>query len=193
MPLFIHGDGSHTRRYLFAGDAVSAFDTILHKGEIGQIYNVDSRDEISNLDLARRLLAMFGIEETQAWIQYTRDRPFNDRRYAVDGSKLRKLGWNQRVSFADGLAVSVDWYCKFSDWWGPIENTLLSAFPVVQSGHVIDPDESRETETEVDVGAKDDHIANALPAAAKGATAAVASNGISGVGKKRKADMITEE
>ena len=80
MPLFIHGDGKHTRRYLYAGDAASAFDTILHKGEIGQIYNVDSRDEMSNLELAGKLLGMFGFENTEHWIQHTRDRPFNDRR-----------------------------------------------------------------------------------------------------------------
>lgn len=84
------------------------------------------------------------------------------------------------------------WYCKFSGWWGPIENTLLSAFPVVQSGHVMDPDESRKTEKEVDVGAKDDRFENALPTAAKEATAGVAPNGISGVGKKSKADMMSE-
>jgi dTDP-glucose 4,6-dehydratase len=185
MPLFIHGDGSHTRRYLFAGDAASAFDTILHRGEFGQIYNVDSRDEISNLDLAKRLLGMFGISDIQGWIQYTRDRPFNDCRYAVDGTKLRQLGWKQNVSFAEGLGATMDWYCKFSNWWGPIDNTLLSPFPVVQSGHVIDPVESEKGEQEVDVGARDDRIAKAAPVAA--------SNGISGVGKKRKADMMTRD
>lgn len=185
MPLFIHGDGSHTRRFLYAGDAASAFDTILHRGEIGQIYNVDSRDEISNIDLAKRLLGVFDIADTQAWIQHTRDRPFNDRRYAVDGTKLRELGWTQRTSFAEGLANTVDWYRKFSGWWGPIENTLLSAFPVVQSGHVISPGESRKTENEVDVGAKDDQLADAV--------LAFPCNGISGVGKKRKADMMTRE
>lgn len=185
MPLFIHGDGSHTRRFLFAGDAASAFDTVLHKGEIGQTYNVDSRDEISNLDLAKRLLGMFGISDTASWIQHTRDRPFNDSRYAVDGAKLRELGWKQHVSFADGLAATVDWYCKFSSWWGPIENTLLSAFPVVQSGHVVGPEESKEIQKEVDVGAQDDRQPPAMPAPP--------TNGISGVGKKRKADMITKK
>ena len=185
MALFIHGDGSHTRRFLYAGDAASAFDTILHRGEIGQIYNVDSRDEISNIDLAKRLLKVFGITDTQAWIQYTRDRPFNDRRYAVDGTKLRDLGWTQRVSFAEGLNTTVEWYKSFSEWWGPVENTLLSAFPVVQSGHVIRPEENLKTESEVDVGAKDDRVADRI--------AAPPCNGISGVGKKRKADLMTRD
>ena len=137
MPLFLHGNGRHTRRYLYAGDAVDAFDTIMHKGEIGQIYNVDSRDELSNLEVAQKLLKMFGFDDTEAWIQYTRDRQFNDRRYAVDGTKLRKLGWTQSVSLDEGLKETVAWYAKFSSWWGPIDNTLLSPFPVVRGDHVI--------------------------------------------------------
>ena len=142
MPLFIHGDGKHSRRYLYAGDAADAFDTILHKGEIGQIYNVDSRDELSNFEVAEKLLSMFGIEDKDTWIQHTRDRQFNDRRYAVDGTKLRDLGWKQGVSLDDGLKATADWYSKFSGWWGTIDNTLLSPFPVVQGDHVVGPEVS---------------------------------------------------
>ncbi len=101
QPVVLHGDGSPTRRYLFAGDAADAFDTILHKGQLGHIYNVGSYDEISNFDLSGKLLAEIGIphgtpEEFKKWVKYTHDRPFNDHRYAVDGTKLRQLGWDQR-------------------------------------------------------------------------------------------------
>ncbi|CAK7273631.1 hypothetical protein SEPCBS57363_005748 [Sporothrix epigloea] len=135
-PVVLHGDGSPTRRYLFAGDAADAFDTILHKGEIGHVYNVGSYDEISNLDLCSHLLKQVGIkhdtpEEFKKWVKYTHDRPFNDHRYAVDGTKLRKLGWEQKTSFADGLRVTVDWYKRFGEhWWGNI-GKVLSPFPVV--------------------------------------------------------------
>lgn len=142
MPLFLHGDGKHTRRYLYAGDAADAFDTILHKGEIGQIYNVDSRDEMSNLEVAKKLLSMFQFTDNDEWIQHTRDRQFNDRRYAVDGTKLRELGWTQQVSLEDGLAATKEWYSKFSAWWGPIDNTLLSPFPVLRGDHVVGPEVS---------------------------------------------------
>ncbi|RMY85657.1 hypothetical protein D0861_06324 [Hortaea werneckii] len=135
-PLWIHGDGQHTRRYLFAGDAADAFDTILHRGETGQIYNVDSRDEISNLDLAGKLLAAFHVKDTAGCIEHTRDRPFNDRRYAVDGTKLRQLGWKQSVSFEEGLAMTVDWYKEFSSWWGSID-AILSPFPVVNGDSIM--------------------------------------------------------
>ena len=142
QPVVLHGDGSPTRRYLFAGDAADAFDTILHKGQLGQIYNVGSYDEISNLDLCERLLAEMGIqhatqEEFGRWVKYTHDRPFNDHRYAVDGTKLRQLGWEQKTSFADGLRVTVDWYRRFGErWWGDISK-VLSPFPIVAGAEVL--------------------------------------------------------
>ncbi|KAF2218088.1 hypothetical protein CERZMDRAFT_92707 [Cercospora zeae-maydis SCOH1-5] len=127
-PLFIHGKGDNSRRYLYAGDAADAFDTILHRGSMGEIYNVDSKDEIENLDLAKKLCKAFGVEDWEKHIQYTRDRPFNDCRYAVNGDKLAQLGWKQKVSFEDGLARCVEWYQKYSTWWGDIDS-ILTPFP----------------------------------------------------------------
>jgi dTDP-D-glucose 4,6-dehydratase len=141
-PLVLHGDGSPTRRYLFAGDAADAFDTILHKGAIGHIYNVGSYDEISNISLCSKLLACMDIphstqEELHKWIKHTHDRPFNDRRYAVDGTKLRQLGWDQKTSFEKGLAITVDWYKKFGEqWWGDITK-VLTPFPEVAGKRVV--------------------------------------------------------
>ncbi|KAK0673907.1 putative rhamnose biosynthetic enzyme [Cercophora samala] len=141
-PVVLHGDGSPTRRYLFAGDAADAFDTILHKGQLGQIYNVGSYDEISNLSLCGKLLDEMGIphgtpEEFTRWVKYTHDRPFNDHRYAVDGTKLRQLGWDQKTSFEEGLRITVDWYRRFGEeWWGDISK-VLSPFPVVTGMEVV--------------------------------------------------------
>ncbi|KAL8664041.1 MAG: hypothetical protein Q9202_003333 [Teloschistes flavicans] len=129
----LHGDGKHTRRYLFAGDAADAFDTILHKGLIGQIYNVGSADEISNLTLCSKLLKEFGLPESNDWISHSQDRPFNDRRYAVNGQKLRDLGWQQNTPFDKGLKMTVEWYRKYGErWWGNIDDTL-GTFPVIKS------------------------------------------------------------
>lgn len=136
-PVVLHGDGSPTRRYLFAGDAADAFDTILHRGTLGHVYNVGSYDEISNMELCSKLLKELGIPgESKAdfdkWVKYTHDRPFNDHRYAVDGTKLRKLGWDQKTPFAAGLKITVDWYKQFGEkWWGDISN-VLTPFPVVK-------------------------------------------------------------
>ena len=131
----LHGDGSPTRRYLFAGDAADAFDTIFHKGQIGQIYNIGSRDEISNKDLCGYLLDQFNIPQTEFddHVEHTHDRPFNDMRYAVDQEKLANLGWVQKTSFADGLRLTVDWYRQFGEtWWGDISN-YLNPFPLTKN------------------------------------------------------------
>lgn len=142
QPVVLHGDGRPTRRYLYAGDAAEAFDTILHNGHIGQIYNVGSLDEVSNLELCSKLLDVMNIphdttEEFRRWVKYTHDRPFNDRRYAVDASKLRKLGWQQRTTFDDGLRTTVEWYLKFGEtWWGDITH-VLTPFPVVTEGQIV--------------------------------------------------------
>ncbi|EMD62923.1 hypothetical protein COCSADRAFT_119751 [Bipolaris sorokiniana ND90Pr] len=139
--LLLHGDGSPTRRYLYAGDIVDALDTILHKGDIGQIYNIASKDEISNTEICYRLLDNFGIprdtkSEITQWIQYTEDRPFNDQRYATDGSKLAALGWQPKTNFDEGLRITVDWYRRFGEmWWGDISRVLTS-FPVVTGNEI---------------------------------------------------------
>lgn len=74
--------------------------------------------------------------EFTKWVKYTHDRPFNDHRYAVDGTKLRQLGWEQKTSFKDGLKATVEWYRLFGErWWGDISK-VLSPFPVVE-GRVV--------------------------------------------------------
>ena len=140
----LHGDGKHTRRYLFAGDAADAFDTILHKGVIGQIYNVGSTDEISNIDLCKLLLSEFGRdpEDFDSWVKHTVDRPFNDRRYAVDATKLKNLGWKQKTTFAEGLKTTVEWYKRFGEaWWGNIDKVLVP-FPVVKDSELVEHETS---------------------------------------------------
>lgn len=76
-----------------------------------------------------------GIDDNEAefekWVKYTHDRPFNDRRYAIDDAKLRKLGWTQQTALVDGLKLTVDWYKQFGGkWWGEIE-PALSPFPII--------------------------------------------------------------
>jgi hypothetical protein len=94
--------------------------------------------KVSNLQLAEKLLGLFDLTDKAAWILHTRDRKFNDRRYAVDGSKLHALGWKQRTSFDAALRMTVDWYGKFANWFGDIEG-VLTAHPVVKGDHVVQP------------------------------------------------------
>lgn len=89
------------------------------------------------MDLCVRLLKEMGLPndgkaDFDKWVKYTHDRPFNDHRYAVDGTKLRKLGWDQKTPFEAGLKITVNWYRQFGEkWWGDIGN-VLSPFPIVK-------------------------------------------------------------
>lgn len=126
----LHGSGQHTRRYLYAGDAADAFDTVLHKGEDGHVYNIGSEDEVSNVQLAGLLMEQFGLDGgmVEGRVVRGQDRPFNDTRYAIDGSRLRKLGWEQRTSLQEGLRRTVEWYTeegRGERWWGDIGDRLL--------------------------------------------------------------------
>lgn len=120
LPLPLHGHGGNTRHYLYAGDAADAFDCILHNGVPGEVYNVESGDEVGNLELAHRMLDIFDIPEADhaKWINHTIDRPFNDSRYFVNATKLRSLGWRQKMRFDEGLPTTVAWYRRWGrEWW----------------------------------------------------------------------------
>lgn len=129
-PLTIQGSGLNVRRYLYGADAADGFDTLLHKGVVGEPYNLNSAFAVSNLEVAVRMLELFNYSPQNdfrhrlAWIA---DRPFNDHDYRVNGSKLEALGWHQRVSFAEGLRATVDWYSKnMHSWWPDVTKTISS-------------------------------------------------------------------
>ena len=120
-PLTIQGSGLNSRRYLYSADAADAFDTILHKGAIGEAYNIGSAFETTNLDVAVRMMQLFGYSpkaDFQSQLSYVEDRPFNDYDYCVDGSKLQCLGWRQQTPFETGLAATIGWYRRnIHAWW----------------------------------------------------------------------------
>jgi dTDP-glucose 4,6-dehydratase len=102
----IQGDGSVLRAFLHVSDTVRAFDIILSKGEIGQIYNIgcDTGMEYSIMDVARILIKLIkNTDNYYQWIEYIDDRPFNDARYYISNQKLKDLGWDIRMGFMDGL------------------------------------------------------------------------------------------
>ncbi|ORX55617.1 putative DTDP-glucose 4,6-dehydratase [Hesseltinella vesiculosa] len=133
---YIHGDGRNSRKYLYAADVADALDVIFHKGKVGETYNIGSAFEISNLELAKRLIRIFGVAEAElpSHLEFVADRAFNDQRYAVDYTKLDGLGWRPRMPFDEGLRKTIEWYRNRTDeWWGDISSALvphpLKAFP----------------------------------------------------------------
>jgi UDP-glucose 4,6-dehydratase len=127
MQLTLHGDGSNTRNFLYVTDVASAFDVIMHKGTPGHVYNVGGKNEISNLNVAKELLKMFGREkEEDKWITFVGDRQFNDLRYTINSDKLHSLGWKEEVSWEEGMKTTVEWYKKFTGRYGNIDEALVA-------------------------------------------------------------------
>jgi dTDP-glucose 4,6-dehydratase len=117
--LTLHGDGNNRRRYLAAEDFAEALVLLLNKGVVGDIYNVGSEDEFSNLQIAEMICAHFGLEPKRN-IRLVDDRPFNDSRYSVDFSKISKLGWKPKRPLKDSLPDVLGWYEKNKDQYASI-------------------------------------------------------------------------
>lgn len=134
LPLTLHGSGDNTRNYLYVEDVARAFEIILHKGKVGEIYNIGGDNELSNIQVARKLLSLMGVSEREGgeeaavakYIVKVADRPFNDLRYPLDCSKLLELGWREEMAWERGLKATVDWYKRFSGNWGEVEAALVA-------------------------------------------------------------------
>jgi len=127
IPLTIHGDGTNTRNFLYVTDVASAFDIIMHKGEVGHVYNIGGQNEVPNIQVARDLLKVFGKEkEEEKWINHVSDRKFNDLRYTINSEKLHELGWKEEYTWEKGLKETVEWYTTHEDRYGNIDAALLA-------------------------------------------------------------------
>lgn len=131
-PCPLHGDGSNRRSFLHVQDVVSAFDHILRKGKLGEVYNIGSSYEVSNKEVLLMLLDTFGITDKKSYINYVSDRAFNDFRYHIDTIALEALGWRQKISFEEGIKLTKQWYLANPNWWIQVENAL-KAHPFAQS------------------------------------------------------------
>jgi len=120
LPLPLYGDGRQVRDWLYVGDHCAALDLVLHKGTEGDVYNVGGGHELENVALTRRILALCG--KPDSLIRPVTDRPGHDRRYAVDTSKLRAMGWQPAHRFDDALAATVRWYRENPEWWRPLKS-----------------------------------------------------------------------
>ena len=111
----LYGDGLNRRDWLYVLDNCRAIDLILHKGERGGIYNIGSGNEITNAALTKKILKL--MKKPGSFIQYVKDRPGHDRRYALDSAKLKSLGFRPEFTFSRALGLVVDWYRNNPHWW----------------------------------------------------------------------------
>jgi UDP-glucose 4,6-dehydratase len=124
LPLPIHGDGSNVRSYLYCEDVAEAFEVVLHKGEVGHVYNIGTLKERRVIDVAMDICTLFGLD-TEKVIRFVENRPFNDQRYFLDDQKLKRLGWAERTSWEEGLKKTIEWYTTNPDYWGDVAGALL--------------------------------------------------------------------
>ena len=116
----VYGDGLNVRDWLYVYDHCEAIDEVLHKGRIGQVYNIGGHNEKTNLEITHLILDAMGKDESS--IEYVEDRLGHDRRYAISNDKITsELGWKPSVTFEQGIKMTIDWYLKNQDWIRHIE------------------------------------------------------------------------
>ena len=120
LSLPLYGDGLNERDWLHVSDHCRAIDLLIDRGVSGEVYNIGGGNGVRNLDLTNRILELTG--RPASLINPVADRPGHDRRYSLNTEKLQALGWKPQVSFADGLADTVEWYRSNEAWWRPIKN-----------------------------------------------------------------------
>ena len=112
----VYGNGQNVRDWLHVEDHCAAIDLIVHKGKVGEIYNVGGHNERTNLQVVKSILKALGKDESL--ITYVKDRPGHDLRYAIDPTKLEKeLGWKPKYNFDTGIAQTIQWYLDNRYWW----------------------------------------------------------------------------
>ncbi len=115
----VYGKGENVRDWLYVEDHCKAIDLIIHKGRVGEVYNIGGHNEMKNIDIVKIICRLLGKSEDL--ITYVADRKGHDMRYAIDPAKIHaELGWLPETKFADGIRKTVDWYLDNRKWWEDI-------------------------------------------------------------------------
>ena len=120
QPLPVYGDGRQIRDWLWVEDHCAGIEAVLRKGEPGEVYNVGGDDERENVEIVEHILRLTGADPSL--VRHVEDRAGHDRRYSLDTSKLRGLGWRPEKRFEDGIAETIAWYLANRAWWEPIKS-----------------------------------------------------------------------
>ena len=116
----VYGDGLNVRDWLYVYDHCSAIDTVLHKGRVGEVYNIGGHNEKTNMEITKIILDAMGKDESS--IRFVEDRLGHDRRYAIDNHKIQtELGWEPSLTFEEGIKLTIDWYLNNQNWIKSIE------------------------------------------------------------------------
>ncbi|MHB1050441.1 MAG: dTDP-glucose 4,6-dehydratase [Bacteroidota bacterium] len=132
-PIPVYGDGSNVRDWLYVEDHCSALDVVLHKGTVGDVYNIGGKNEWKNIDIVKLVLKEIGKPESL--ITFVKDRPGHDKRYAIDAAKIEKeLGWTPAHQFESGIKKTIRWYLENKQWWERITTGEYKKYYELQYG-----------------------------------------------------------
>jgi dTDP-glucose 4,6-dehydratase len=128
-PVPVYGDGQNVRDWIYVEDHNAAVLQVIEQGRAGEVYNIGASNEWKNIDITRKILSLMG--KPDSLITYVTDRLGHDRRYAIDSRKIQtELGWSSQMDFAQGLALTIDWYQQNPTWLNNVLNrqgALVSA------------------------------------------------------------------
>jgi len=120
----LYGDGNQIRSWIYVLDHISAIESLITKGALGEIYNITSWNEISNKTIVEKILSL--MEKPNSMIEHVGDRPGHDKRYSIDSSKIQnEIGWKPAYDFDNAIKQTVDWYLKNKDWWEPLADEKM--------------------------------------------------------------------
>ena len=118
----LYGDGMNVRDWLYVEDHCDAIWTVLNKGKAGEVYNIGGHNELTNRHVTEVVLNALGKDWNES-VQYVKDRPGHDRRYAIDATKIqRDLGWTPKYKFEQAIRNTIDWYVSHEPWWRAIKS-----------------------------------------------------------------------
>lgn len=116
----LYGEGKNVREWMYVLDHCNAIDFLLHKGALGEIYNIGTSVEKQNIQITKLILSELGYNDKM--VEKVKDRPGHDLRYALDWQKIKKLGWQPEYKFDDAIRATIRWYKKNDWWWKPLKS-----------------------------------------------------------------------
>ncbi len=123
----VYGDGLYIRDWLYVEDHCSSIDLILEKGKIGETYCVGDNNDIPNIKVIKNIIKILG--QSESVIEYVKDRPGHDRRYAINAAKIKKeLGWRSQFKFEDALKLTIEWYKENISWWKELKDKKFQEY-----------------------------------------------------------------
>jgi dTDP-glucose 4,6-dehydratase len=124
LPIPIYGKGTNIRDWIYVTDHCDAINVALERGKPGEIYNVSAGNEVTNLEIVKKIIAQ--LKKPKDLITFVEDRPGHDTRYSLDSTKIRKeLGWKPKATFEQALKSTVEWYLSNEHWWTPFATDVI--------------------------------------------------------------------